>query len=46
MLSSIITVWLGIPGPLNLEAIQKWQTLISASVAAIGIGVAAWIGCP
>ena len=43
MLSVLIAVWLGLFGPLNLAAIEKWQTLVSASVAAMGIAVAALI---
>lgn len=41
MLSVMIAVWLGVFGPLNLAAIEKWQTLVAAGVAAAGIAVAA-----
>jgi hypothetical protein len=43
MLSAMIAAWLGLLGPINLAAIEKWQTLVSASVAAVGIAVAAFI---
>jgi hypothetical protein len=37
MLAVILTVWLGILGPVNLSSVKEWQTLISAAVAAVGI---------
>jgi hypothetical protein len=37
MLAVILTVWLGILGPVDLSSVKEWQTLISAAVAAVGI---------
>ena len=35
MLTAILTVWLGIWGPLDLSRLEKWQTL-TGSILAIG----------
>jgi hypothetical protein len=43
MLSAMIAVWLGIDGPVNFSAIQSWQTLIAALLAAIGVALTAYI---
>jgi hypothetical protein len=36
-LAGILTVWLGIIGPVDVSHLKDWQTLISAVVAAVGI---------
>jgi hypothetical protein len=43
MLSAMIAVCLGIGGPISFSAIQPWQTLIAAFLAAIGVAVTAFI---
>jgi hypothetical protein len=43
MLIVLIGIWLGVSGPLNLSVLKEWQTLVSATVAATGIGIAAYI---
>jgi hypothetical protein len=43
MLSAMIAVWLGVSGPLNLSALQTWQTLIVGILALLGVGATATI---
>jgi hypothetical protein len=43
MLCAMIAAWLGIAGPVDLDKIKGWQTLIGAAVTAIGISVTAYI---
>lgn len=42
LLAAIMTAWLGIWGPISLEGIAKWQTLIGALITAAGVFVAAY----
>lgn len=42
LLAVIFTAWLGILGPISLEGIAKWQTLIGALITAAGVFVAAY----
>jgi hypothetical protein len=37
MFAVILTVWLGILGPVNISSVEHWQTLIAAAVAGLGI---------
>jgi hypothetical protein len=37
-----LVAWLQFWGPLNLEAVKQWQTLIGSVIAAIGIFAASW----
>ncbi|MET4200426.1 hypothetical protein [Bradyrhizobium sp. LA6.12] len=43
MLTAVLTVWLGMWGPIKLSSILPYQTLISATIAAVGIAVAAHV---
>jgi hypothetical protein len=43
MLSAVLTVWLGMWGPIKLSSLLPYQTLISATVAAVGIVVATYV---
>ena len=43
MLAAILTVWLGVWGPIDLTKIKEWQPLTSAAVAAVGITITAII---
>jgi len=40
MLAAILTVWLGLWGPIELSKLEKWQTLIASFVALIAAGIA------
>jgi len=42
LLAAILTAWLGIWGPISLEGLAKWQTLIGACITAAGVFVAAY----
>jgi hypothetical protein len=42
LLAVMLTAWLGISGPISLEGIAKWQTLIGALITAGGVFVAAY----
>jgi len=42
-LTAMIAAWLGVFGPIDFTKIEKWQTLIAACVAAVGIGVTAYV---
>jgi hypothetical protein len=41
MLAAMLAVWLGIWGPISLEGLAKWQTLIGACITAAGVFIAA-----
>jgi hypothetical protein len=40
LLAVVLTAWLGIAGPVNLEAVRGWQTLIAAGIALIAATIA------
>jgi hypothetical protein len=40
MLSALITVWLGLAGPIDLSRLKEWQTLSAAVIALIAAGIA------
>jgi succinate dehydrogenase hydrophobic anchor subunit len=40
LLVFVLGVWLGILGPLNLEGLQRWQTLAASFVAVIAAAIA------
>jgi hypothetical protein len=40
MLCAILVAWLGVWGTLDLSKLEKWQTLIAAAIAAVGVLVA------
>jgi hypothetical protein len=42
LLAAILTVWFGIWGPISLDDLAKWQTLIGACITATGVFVAAY----
>jgi hypothetical protein len=42
MLSSVLSAWLGIAGPVNLSVIKEWQTSIGFLVA-LFVGWIAWV---
>src|ERR1700743_1181586 len=42
VLTWAIVVWLDLWGPISLERIKEWQTLIGGIITAAGILVAAW----
>jgi hypothetical protein len=42
MLSAILTVWLGLWGPISVDGVARWQTLIAAVIAGAGIFAASW----
>jgi hypothetical protein len=40
LLAGILAVWLGIAGPINIEGLQRWQTLLASFVAVIAATIA------
>jgi hypothetical protein len=42
LLAATLTAWLGIWGPIRVEGLAKWQTLIGACITATGVFVAAY----
>jgi surface antigen len=40
MLAAILTVWLGLSGPVDLSTLKEWQTLSAAFVALAAAGIA------
>jgi hypothetical protein len=40
MLAAVLTAWLGVRGPINLSALEKWQTLMTGIMAIIAAGIA------
>jgi hypothetical protein len=42
MLSAVLTAWLGLWGPISIEGLWRWQTLIGGIITASGVIVAAW----
>jgi hypothetical protein len=42
MLCVVLTAWLGIWGPIDLEKVWRWQTLIGAAFTGLGILAASW----
>jgi hypothetical protein len=41
MLAAMITVWLGISGPIDVSKLQNWQPLLAAIIAASGVVIGA-----
>jgi hypothetical protein len=42
MLSAILTVWLGLWGPVSIEGFWRWQTIIAAGITVVGIFAASY----
>ncbi|WP_315716347.1 MULTISPECIES: hypothetical protein [unclassified Bradyrhizobium] len=40
MLTTILTVWLGLWGPIDLSKLEKWQTLMASILALVAAGIA------
>ncbi|MBT1516083.1 hypothetical protein KIP88_37115 [Bradyrhizobium sp. SRL28] len=40
LLAAVLVVWLGISGPINIESLYRWQTLLASFVAVIAATIA------